>query len=72
MSFILKRLALSAPVLLVLYLVDQIERNLFIVLLSFDIGLSVVLYLFAVFSKREVVSPAVNNEPTQGIMLDSN
>ena len=66
------RIALSAPVLLVLYLVDQIERNLFIVLLSFDIGLSIVVYLFAVFSKREVMSPAVNNEPTQGTMLDSN
>ena len=50
------RIALSAPVLLVLYLVDQIERNLFIVLLSFDISLSGIVSLFAVFSKKEVVS----------------
>ena len=50
------RIALSALVLLVLYLVDQIERNLFIVVLSFDNGLSGIVSLFAVFSKKEVVS----------------
>ena len=50
------RIVLNTPALIILYLVDQIERNLFIVLLFFDIVLSVVVSLFAVFSKKEVVS----------------
>ena len=50
------RIVLNIPALIILYLVDQIERNLFIVLLSFDISLSGIVSLFAVFSKKEVVS----------------
>lgn len=50
------RTVLSAPTLIILFLIDQIERNLFIVLLSFDVGLSVIFSLFAVFSIKEVVS----------------
>ena len=55
-SAIFCRIVLNTPALIILYLVDQIERNLFIVLLFFDIVLSVVVSLFAVFSKKEVVS----------------
>ena len=50
------RIVLNTPALIILYLADQIERNLFIVLLSFHIGLSCIVSLFSVFSKKEVVS----------------
>ena len=48
------RVLLNVPALLILVLVDQIERNLCIVLLGFDICFSIIILLFAAFSKKMV------------------
>lgn len=46
------RISLNVPALLILVLVDQIERNLCITQLGFDIFLSIIILLFATFSKK--------------------
>ena len=48
------RVLLNVPALAILVLVDQIERNLCIVLLGFDICFSIIILLFAAFSKKMV------------------
>ncbi|KAJ7393330.1 hypothetical protein OS493_006300 [Desmophyllum pertusum] len=48
------RLLLNVPVLLILVLVDQIERNLCLTLLSFDLCSSIIILLFVTFSKKNV------------------
>ena len=47
------RLILSVPVLIILVLVDQIERNLCLVLLSLDMCVSIIMLLFVTFSKTD-------------------
>ncbi|XP_078373441.1 uncharacterized protein LOC144657027 [Oculina patagonica] len=48
------RLVFNVPVLIILYLVDQIERNLCLTLLSFDLCTSLVILIFVTFSKKNV------------------
>lgn len=48
------RLVFNVPVLIILYLVDQIERNLCLTLLSFDLCTSTVILVFVMFSKKNV------------------
>ena len=62
------RIALNIPVFSILGLVDQIERNLCITLLGFDVSLSIIIFLFATFSKK-AVSPEENNETNEGTLL---
>ena len=51
-AFIFYRIVLSVPVFIILFLVDQIERNLFTVLLSFDLAFSVMIFLSLILEKR--------------------
>ena len=62
------RIALNIPVFSILGLVDQIERNLSITLLGFDVSLSIIIFLFATFSKK-AVSPEENDETNEGTLL---
>lgn len=48
------RILINVPALLILVLVDQIERNLCTALLGFDICLAIIILLFATFSKKAV------------------
>ncbi|XP_078373440.1 uncharacterized protein LOC144657026 [Oculina patagonica] len=48
------RLVFNVPALIILYLVDQIERNLCLTLLSFDLCTSLVILIFVTFSKKNV------------------
>ena len=64
------RIALNIPVLSILGLFDQIERNLCITLLGFDFCLSIIIFAFAIFSKK-AVSTDENNEPDELTMLQA-
>jgi len=48
------RIAFNTPVVIILYLVDQIERNLGLTLFGFDVCCSIVILIFVTFSKRKV------------------
>lgn len=54
------RVFLNFPVLLILFLVDQIERNLFLVILTFDLLVSVILLLFIIKEGRPSENTAVS------------
>ncbi len=56
------RVFLDVPVLLVLFLFDQIERNLFLAILSFDLFVAVILLLFMIKEGR----PSENTAVTPG------
>ena len=51
-AFIFYRILLNVPVFTTLFLVDQIERNLFIVLMTFDVSFSVIIFLSLILEKR--------------------
>ena len=51
-AFIFYRIMFSFPAVLVLFLVDQIERNLFIVLVVFDVIYSVVIFIFLSITRK--------------------
>lgn len=51
-AFIFYRIVFNVPVFIILVLVDQIERNLFIVLLSFDLVFSAIIFLSLILEKR--------------------
>lgn len=53
------RVFLDVPVLLVLFLVDQIERNLFLAILAFDLFVSIILLLFMIKEGRPSENIAV-------------
>ena len=57
------RVLLNVPVLLILVLVDQIERNLGFTLLGFDMGFSIIILLVAMLSKK-MVSTDESDEQT--------
>ena len=59
------RFLLSVPFLIILVLVDQIERNLCLALLSFDMCESIIILLFATFSKSPDAPPTEAAEQTQ-------
>ena len=52
LAFIFYRISLNIPAFIVLFLVDQIERNLFIVLMSFDVLFSVIIFISVFWEKR--------------------
>ncbi|XP_078372414.1 uncharacterized protein LOC144656069 [Oculina patagonica] len=51
-AFIFYRIVLNVPVFIILFLVDQIERNLFIFLMSFDVSIAVIIFIFLILEKR--------------------
>ncbi len=51
-AFIFYRIVLNVPVFIILFLVDQIERNLFIVLMSFDVSFAVIIFISLILEKR--------------------
>ena len=51
-AFISYRILINVPVFVVLFLVDQIEQNLFVILMSFDVFFSVVIALAVCREKR--------------------
>lgn len=51
-AFIFYRIVLNVPVFTILFLVDQIERNLFIVLMSFDVSFAVIIFISLILEKR--------------------
>ena len=55
------RVFIDVPVLLVLFLVDQIERNLFLVVLVFDLLVAVILLLFMIREGRPNENTAVTS-----------
>ena len=55
------RLVFNVPVFIILFLVDQIERNLCLALLTFDLCTAIVILLFVTFTKKDV-STAENDE----------
>lgn len=52
LAFIFYRISLNIPVFTVLFLVGQIERNLFIVLISFDVLFSVIIFISVKLEKQ--------------------
>ena len=56
------RVVFNIPVLITLYLVDQIERNLCLILFGFDICFSIVILLFVTFSKKKVSAEATEGD----------
>ncbi|XP_020617007.1 uncharacterized protein LOC110054969 [Orbicella faveolata] len=47
------RIVFDIPVFIILYLVDQIERNLCLTLFGFDVCFSIVILIFVTFSKKK-------------------
>ena len=58
------RVFLNFPVLLILFLVDQIERNLFLAILTFDFLVSFILFCFIIKDGRPSESTAVSPNPS--------
>lgn len=52
LAFVFYRILLNVPVFTVLFLVGQIERNLFIALMSFDVLFSVIIFISVKLEKR--------------------
>lgn len=58
------RVFISVPVLVILVLVDQIERNLFLALMSLDICFSIMILLFLAFGQNPTTSSTEISEET--------
>ena len=61
------RVFLDFPILLILFLVDQIERNLFLAILTFDLLVSFVLFCFIIRDGRPSENTAVSPNPSPEI-----
>ena len=61
------RVFLDVPVLLILFLIDQIERNLFLAILSFDLFIAIILLLFMIKEGRPSESTAVGPGCSQDV-----
>ena len=56
------RVFLNFPILLILFLVDQIETNLFLAIMTFDLLVSFILFCFIIRDGRPSVSPSPSPE----------
>ena len=56
------RIVFNIPVLIILYLVDQIERNLCLTLFGFDVCFSIVILIFVTFSKKKLSAVATEGD----------
>ena len=56
------RIVFNIPVLIILYLVDQIERNLCLALFGFDVCVSIVILIFVAFSKKKVLAAVTEGD----------
>lgn len=61
------RVFLNFPVLLILFLVDQIERNLFLAILTFDLLVSFILLCFIIRDGRPSENTAVSPSPSREV-----
>lgn len=59
------RIVFNIPVFIILYLVDQIERNLCLALFGFEVGVSIVILTFITFSKKKVSTTATEGDQQQ-------
>ena len=59
------RVFLNIPVTLVLFLVDQIERNLFLTIMSFDLFISIVFLVFMLRERRPIENATEDEQEDQ-------